>query len=130
MSTANTAQFKGQSYLNLETFRKSGLGVRTPVWFVEQDGMLYVRTIDGSGKIKRIRSNGQVRVAPCKVDGALLGEWLDGRARLVDEQTAGMVNGLLRRKYGLQKMLFDVMGRGRKYQPATIEIRLENATLA
>jgi PPOX class probable F420-dependent enzyme len=130
MSTPNTAQFKGQSYLNLETFRKSGLGVRTPVWFVEQDGMLYVRTIDGSGKIKRIRGNGQVRVAPCKVDGALLGEWVDGRARLVDEQTAGMVNGLLRRKYGLQKMLFDVMGRGRKYQPATIEIRLENATLA
>lgn len=130
MSTPNTAQFKGQSYLNLETFRKSGLGVRTPVWFVEQDGILYVRTIDGSGKIKRIHHNGQVRVAPCKVDGALLGEWVDGRARLVDEQTAGMVNGLLRRKYGLQKMLFEVMGRGRKRQPATIEIRLENATLA
>lgn len=130
MSTETTAQFKGQSYLNLETFRKSGLGVRTPVWFVEQDGILYVRTIDGSGKVKRIRRNSQVRVAPCKVDGALLGEWVDGRARLVDEQTARMVNRLLRRKYGLQKILFDVMGLARKRQPATIEIRLENATLA
>ncbi len=130
MSTENTAQFKGQTYLNLETFRKSGLGVRTPVWFVEQDGILYVRTIDGSGKVKRIRRNSQVRVAPCKVDGTLLGEWVDGRARLVDEQTARMVNRLLRRKYGLQKMLFDVMGLVRKRQPATIEIRLDNATLA
>src|SRR5438094_7404776 len=27
------AQFAGAKYLNLETFRKTGVGVRTPVWF-------------------------------------------------------------------------------------------------
>ena len=30
------AQFAGAKYLNLETFRKSLLGVRTPVWFAQE----------------------------------------------------------------------------------------------
>ncbi len=34
----NAAQFDGQNYISLETFRKSGLGVKTPVWFVLHDG--------------------------------------------------------------------------------------------
>ena len=29
------AQFAGAKYLNLETFRKTGIGVRTPVWFAQ-----------------------------------------------------------------------------------------------
>jgi hypothetical protein len=29
------AQFAGAKYLNLETFRKSGIGVRTPVRFAQ-----------------------------------------------------------------------------------------------
>jgi len=29
------AQFAKAKYLNLETFRKSGIGVRTPVWFAQ-----------------------------------------------------------------------------------------------
>jgi PPOX class probable F420-dependent enzyme len=61
-------QFTKQSYLNLETFRKNGEGVRTPVWFWEDGGVLYVRTEDGSGKVKRARRNPQVRVTPCKMD--------------------------------------------------------------
>lgn len=29
------AQFANAKYLNLETFRKRGTGVRTPVWFAQ-----------------------------------------------------------------------------------------------
>jgi hypothetical protein len=29
------AQFAGAKYLNLETFRGTGTGVRTPVWFAQ-----------------------------------------------------------------------------------------------
>jgi len=61
--------FKKQKYLNLETLRKSGVGVRTPVWFVQDGNVLFVRTIADSGKVKRIRNNPQVNIAPCKVDG-------------------------------------------------------------
>ena len=34
------AQFAKAKYLNLETFRKTGVGVRTPVWFAQNPGTL------------------------------------------------------------------------------------------
>ena len=116
------AQYEGQKYLNLETFRKSGEGIKTPVWFVEQDGVLYVRTIADSGKVKRIRNNSRVRIVPCKSRGESLGEWGEARAELVDEVKAEDINRLLKRKYGLMKSMFDLMGRSSKAAPATIAI--------
>ena len=75
--------FAHQQYLNLETFRRSGVGVKTPVWFTQDGDILFVRTIDKSGKVKRVRQNGSVNIAPCKVDGALLGAWTPATAREV-----------------------------------------------
>jgi len=117
-------QFTKQSYLNLETFRKNGEGVKTPVWFWEDGGVLYVRTIDGSGKVKRARRNPQVRVVPCKVDGTPIGEWVSGEARFVVEAEAERVNHGLKKKYGLMKTLFDLMG-SRKSRPATLAIQVQ-----
>ncbi len=117
-------QFAGQQYLNLETFRKSGVGVPTPVWFIEDGGYLFVRTIDNSGKIKRIRNNAHVRVAPCDARGGLLGEWVDAEAQLVPAETQERVNTLLQKKYGLQKKMFDLMGSIKKNQSATIQIQI------
>ena len=57
-------QFEKQQYLNIETFRKNGQGVKTPVWFVEDGETLLVWTEAGSGKARRIRSDSTVRVAP------------------------------------------------------------------
>ena len=53
---------RGQKYISLTTFRKTGLAVPTPVWFGEMDGKLYVMTRSDMGKTKRIRNNPQVRV--------------------------------------------------------------------
>ena len=107
-----------QQYLNLETFRKNGAGVKTPVWFVQEGDTLFVRTIANSGKVKRIRNNGQVNIAPCKMDGSLLGEWFPARAReRKDDDTSRKVDLLLDRKYGLMKKLFALASslQGRKY---------------
>jgi uncharacterized protein len=49
-------QFTGHKFINLETFRKSGVGVRTPVWFAERDGQFFVYTLLNFGKVKRIRN--------------------------------------------------------------------------
>jgi uncharacterized protein len=119
------AQFAGQQFLNLETFRKSGVGVPTPVWFTEQDGVLYVSTIDNSGKVKRIRNNGRVRIAPCDARGGLKGEWVEAQAKMVEGQTATMANALLDKKYGFQKKMFDSMAKLRKNKHAMIQINLE-----
>lgn len=51
------------TYIALETFRKSGEGVVTPVWVTTEGDKPYVWTVDDSGKVKRIRNNGCVRVA-------------------------------------------------------------------
>jgi len=111
------AQFRKQQYLNVETFRKNGQGVPTPVWFVQDGDTLYVRTVDGSGKVKRIRNNPRVRVTPCDVGGKPKGEWVEGQARFASADESKKVNGLLSRKYGLMKVMFELMGtfQGRKY---------------
>jgi hypothetical protein len=124
MSTLETLQ--GQQYLNLETFRRSGLGMKTPVWFVQDGSTLYVRTIANSGKVKRIRNNAQVNIAPCKVDGALLGEWIPATAREVTVvDTADKVDRLLDKKYGLLKKMFALSSaiQGRKYTIIEIKMR-------
>lgn len=113
-----------QQYLNLETFRKTGVSVKTPVWFVMDGDILYVRTGANSGKVKRIRNNGQANVAPCKADGTLLGEWIAAQAREVrDAETGQKVNRLLDRKYGLMKKLFGLFSAFQRHKETILEIR-------
>ena len=101
-------EFEGRRYLNLETYRKSGEGVRTPVWFVEAGGSLYVRTPARSGKVKRLRNDPRVRLVPCGRRGEPEGEWVEGKARLVSDAEAEKANRLLGKKYGLAKRLGDI----------------------
>jgi PPOX class probable F420-dependent enzyme len=104
--------FDNQQYLNLETYRKDGSAVRTPVWFVREGEALYVWTQANSGKAKRIRRSGRVRIAPCKADGTPLGEWLDARAEADDSPAAlAHMQALLRGKYGLAFRGFQFMGK-------------------
>ena len=118
-------QFTNQNFINLETTRRNGEAVQTPVWFVELGGMLYVRTGADSGKVKRIRNNGLVRVAPCDYRGELQGDWVDAQARLVDSSTAEQVNQLFNRKYGLQKRGFELLGRFSSSKMVTIAIKIK-----
>ncbi len=123
--TAAGAQFANQSYLNLETFRKNGQGVKTPVWFVQDEGKLYVRTMAQSAKMKRLRRTPAVRVAPCQANGALKGEWVEAYARQLDDPAlVEHVNKLLNRKYGLLKRLFDLRQKSKGYEMGAIEITL------
>ena len=51
------AQFKNKKYISVETYRKSGEGVRTPVWFIEINDEFLFNTEETSAKVKRIRRN-------------------------------------------------------------------------
>jgi PPOX class probable F420-dependent enzyme len=94
-------QFSGQKYLNLETVRRNGVSVRTPVWFVQDGETLFVRTVGTSGKVKRLKANPRVQVMPCGQAGEPLGSWTPGQAReLTDEATFQHVRRLLVEKYG------------------------------
>ena len=117
--------FQNQQYLNLETFRKSGVGVKTPVWFVQDAESLLVRTVADSGKVKRVRNNASVNIAPCKVDGAVVGEWVPASAREIKEQeTSRKVDRLLGKKYGLMKTMFSWMSALQRRKSTVLEIKL------
>jgi hypothetical protein len=117
-------QFSNQSYINLETYRKSGEAVQTPVWFVQQAASLYIRTIDGSGKVKRIRNNPQVRVAPCEVNGEVTGPWAKGQANLLSETDAATIDPLFDQKYGDLKRMLEQQNqsKGLKYIMIVVKI--------
>ena len=105
---ANLEKFQKQNYLNLETFRKTGEGVKTPVWFVEFKDQLCFTTEPQSGKVKRMRRNPQVRVAPCKMDGTLLGDWSPATIRFLQKEEAQAVDKLYKQKYGPMLFFFDL----------------------
>ena len=109
MSAEKLAQFSNRKYLNLVTYRRSGAAVPTPVWFVEEGGVLCVRTPARSGKVKRLRNDPRVRVVPSDGRGNPKGAWVDGRARVVvDGAQAQRVNRLVHRKYGWRKKLIEL----------------------
>jgi PPOX class probable F420-dependent enzyme len=95
------SQFAGEKYINVETYRKNGQGVRTPVWFIESDGILYVRTADDTGKYKRIRNNPSVQIAPCDMRGGVKGMWVKGEARIASEDEKLKAFKMLEKKYGM-----------------------------
>jgi len=119
--------FENQNYLNIETFRRNGQGVRTPVWFVEDGGEIFIRTGANSGKVKRIRNNPDVQLAPCKADGTVIGEWIPAKGReIADPETDKLVDQLLGKKYGIQKNLFAWMSRLRGDQYTVLKIELKS----
>ncbi len=71
------AELGNAKYIALETFRKSGEGVITPVWVTPEDGKLYVWTVDGSWKVKRIRNNDRVRIAVSDARGNPQSDWVE-----------------------------------------------------
>jgi PPOX class probable F420-dependent enzyme len=120
--------FTAERYLSVETYRRTGQAVATPVWFVVDGGVIYVYSLADAGKVKRIRNNPRVRIAPCDVRGALKGAWLDATARIVDEREAAAAQKLLVAKYGWQKKLFDLLRKIRPRPRAVIAIDAHSAS--
>ena len=125
------AGFARHKYLNLETFKKNGQGVKTPVWFAQDpatkldlnEAKLYVYTIGVSGKVKRIRNNPQVRVAPCDMRGSVKGEWVPARAEILTGAEARHGMQLLNKKYVPWKQLLDFFSMFRHRERIVFAIR-------
>lgn len=104
------ASLTNQQFMNLVTVRKSGVEISTPVWFAQSGDRLYVMTGRTAGKIKRIRNNSQVYVAPADRAGNALGERQPAHAAIVsDPAEEASAIALLNAKYGMMKRMFDLM---------------------
>jgi PPOX class probable F420-dependent enzyme len=112
-------QFAGEKYINVETYRKNGQGVRTPVWFVESDNddnsILYIRTSNDTGKYKRIRNNPSVQIAPCDMRGSVKGKWVKGEARIASEDEKMKAFKMLEKKYGMVYKMTRMLRSGKNY---------------
>lgn len=123
---ASIDQFAKKQYLNIETFRKNGEGVKTPVWFVQDGNFLYAITMADSAKVKRIRRSGSVNVVPCNMSGKPQGTWVPARAsENTDPAVQAKINRLFDKKYGLMKKLFERQRTSQGSQDTVLEIVLE-----
>ncbi len=106
------SRFQGEKVISLETYRRNGKPVRTPVWFLEQDGIVYVHTDDSTGKVKRIRRNPRVRIAPSHFRGKSKADYIEARAELeTNPEIVEKYRSRIYKKYGIQGTLTTFMQR-------------------
>ena len=89
----------GQKTVLLQTRKRDGTWVGTPVSIVVAGGRAFFRTYDASGKAKRLRNFPEVKVAPSTMRGRPTGPSVTGVARLLDDDEADRVRALLAAKY-------------------------------
>ena len=92
-------------YLSVTSFKRDGTAVATPMWFVADNGHLLVETDAGSAKVKRIRRNPEVRIAPCTASGKLRGEPIAAHVEIVPESGREQAEQLMARKYRVDRVL-------------------------
>ena len=118
------ALFPGR-YLSLTSFKHDGTGVATPLWFVSDGKRLFALTDLHSAKVRRMRGNSHVLVAPCGPNGKLRSEPLPARAEVLTESAdLERVQKLLIERYKTTYrlvMLIYRLGRRLRGQPGLAE---------
>ena len=104
--TGTIEDLQGRNYCVLVTYKRSGEPMPTPVWFGVADGKLYARTEAESWKVKRIRRNGRVRVAPSTMRGRPLGPPFEGLARVLAPAEFELAERAVASNYGLDRRLY------------------------
>jgi hypothetical protein len=102
---------RGHKYCLLVSFKRSGEPVPTPVWFgLDADGRLYVHTGADAAKVKRVRANSRVRVAPASVRGKPTGPLAEGTARVLAAEDEARAERAIQSNYGVGRKLYEGMG--------------------
>jgi uncharacterized protein len=110
-SIASLASLERYHFINITTFRKSGTPVVTTVWFAAVGGKIYVTTARDSGKVKRIRNNPELIIAPSTRLGWPIGFDMAARARVLTPAEQAPAQRALRAKYGWQMRLYELIER-------------------
>ena len=97
----SASSFSSDKYVSVTTFRKDGTGVPTPVWFGLDGDAIVVWTVADSGKVKRIRRNGDVTVAACDLRGRVTGEAMPAHAVILDQAESARIRKVIAKRYGI-----------------------------
>ena len=105
MTSDSMTPLSEQRFVSLTTFKRNGEGVSAPMWIGRDGADLFIWTPADSWKVKRVRHDSRVQLAPSgrfgKVrDGVVP---VDGTAEvLTDPVTVDRLQGEIRSKYGLE----------------------------
>ena len=114
---------EGHRHCLLVTFRRSGEPVPTPVWFGLVDGKVYARSEERVGKVKRIRANPHVLVAPCDNRGKPLGPAAEGRARIVSKDEEEQAEHAIQANFGLGRRMYEGVAMNLGPEGVYLEVR-------
>lgn len=98
-SAASFAPLARQRTVLLTTFRRDGTPVRTSVSIAVDGDRAFIRSWDSAGKVKRIRNNGAVTIAPCTERGRPTGPAIRACARILAGEESAHAGHLLAGKY-------------------------------
>jgi PPOX class probable F420-dependent enzyme len=120
-SVSGFEHLRSHKYCLLVTYKRDGQAVPTPVWFGLGDRKLYIRSEANAAKIKRIRNDPHVRIAPCTVRGRPLGAPADGLARVLETPGEEQIGeACLKANYGLGRKAYEgTLGAGAVYLEVT-----------
>jgi PPOX class probable F420-dependent enzyme len=109
-------------YLLVTSYRKDGTAVPTPVWVVLDGDRLAVWTPAESYKVRRIRRDPRVRLAPCTMRGEATGPEVTGTAAVLVGEDAERIRRLIVRRYGVLGWLTVKASQLRRGRDATVGI--------
>jgi uncharacterized protein len=98
-AAAPFARFVRQWAVLLTSYRRDGTPVGTPVNVAVDGDRAFFRTYDTAGKLKRIRNNPEVEIAPSTPRGKPTGPALRARARLLAGAESAAAGRLIARKH-------------------------------
>ncbi len=110
------------NYISIESYRRNGQAVQTPVWLTHEGESLFCWTLANSGKVKRIRQNPRVRLACCNASGAIKGEWVEAVGRVLDtREEVSRQTRQMSAKYSLKFLPFRLIGLLRRTKAVALE---------
>lgn len=98
---ATFANIADGKYVSLTTFKKDGTPVATPLWGARDGDRLLVWTTTDSWKVKRIKRNPSVTIAPCSARGKVEGDAVEGVAEIMDAAGTEKARSAISSKYGI-----------------------------
>ena len=123
-----------EPFVALTTFRRTGVGVTTPVWIAPDGDALVVTTEARVGKVKRLRNDARVTLQPCSRFGKVAPDapLVHGTAEILGlDRLHPAATTALRRKYGRQYTVVlaveRVVRRLQREDPTRVIIRIEPA---
>ena len=113
-----------QKYVLLTTYRRDGTPVGTPVNIAVEGDRAFVRTWDTAWKVKRIRNNSEVEVAPSTLRGKPTGPAIRAHARILDGDESAYAGRAIARKHRiLHGLLIPLVHRLRRNKTVHIELK-------